>query len=64
MSAGDLLGDAVIPLILSPSGLLHLARCGLRRGGYAFTLSSAQELLGFLYLDFRGFCRRCLGETA
>jgi hypothetical protein len=57
--------DLAVALILSRSGLLHLARCGLVHDGYRFNLDEGEELLGFLGLGFRGLCRRCLrGGTA
>lgn len=52
-------GMGAVGLVLAArSGLLHLAgHC--RATGYEFVLVEGQELLGFLYLDFKGLCRRC-----
>ena len=44
--------------MLARSGLLHLdGHC--RATGYRFDVVEGEEVLGFLYLDFKGLCRRC-----
>jgi hypothetical protein len=44
-----------VVIYLNPSGILHASAACARRG-WVF---DGDGLLGFLYLPFRGLCRRC-----
>lgn len=50
----------MIDLIVSHSGILHLARCNVTHG-FRFTLFPGEELIGFT-LAWRRFCSRCIGR--
>ena len=64
MSAASATWTTEIALTLNTaSGILHLSqRCAGRdtRFHYRFTAPEGEALLGFLYMPFKGLCRKCL----